>query len=318
MARRPYTTTVRPFRDSDRTVRIRWYPARLADGTLPFPSRICSHDWMTRPWEAEGVGEVYGESRNFNRAKPLVGPRTDHVCGDKEDFELGEVLNETLRPNTYTRQGIPDCCGIPDPPVVVGLAVTAVATATTTAIPYRTPVVSITPVSTTRRDDPIHTQPSVSITPVSTTRRDDPIRTQGGVSITAVAINRRDDPHVSIAGVSITAAHDLCPTAIGTGIGVHNHATIPAGGEVWYAWGRDRRVVNAWVYCDSANTGSTRIEVSYGIDCSDRIPLFSLNSPYPMCHTVDAGADVTYFFRLLNLGSTPAEVYFHLELTGCE
>ena len=62
-----------PSRDSDRTVKARWYPARRDDGTLPFPSRICSLDWMTHPETHEGVGEVYGTSRNFNRAKKLVG-----------------------------------------------------------------------------------------------------------------------------------------------------------------------------------------------------------------------------------------------------
>lgn len=74
MARRPYTTRARFFRDSDITTLIRWYPARPEDGTLPFPSRVCSLDWVTFPEQTEGVGEVWGAARNYNASRPLAGP----------------------------------------------------------------------------------------------------------------------------------------------------------------------------------------------------------------------------------------------------
>lgn len=110
MARRPYTTTVRPFRDSDATVQIRWYPARPEDGTLPFPSRINSIDWMTDPHTKEGVGEVWNTSRNYNHAKPIPGPKRTHVCGTEDEHGQGGLISDTRPEMVYAPSGLPWCC----------------------------------------------------------------------------------------------------------------------------------------------------------------------------------------------------------------
>jgi len=108
--RRPYTTTARFFRNSPVEVKVKWYPADLTKGPLPFPSRISSHDWATEPHRTEGVGEVWNTDRDFNHAKnlgPIPGP---HVCGTEDEFRNGEVFDPARPTMEYHASGIPKCC----------------------------------------------------------------------------------------------------------------------------------------------------------------------------------------------------------------
>lgn len=110
--RREYKVLIRPFRNSDQTVMWEWRKADPRDGTLGFPSRICSLDWATQPWIAEGVGEVYGADRTFIR-KPLMGPVPGkHICGTEDEFRNGEILDLTRPLTVYLPSGLPVCCDL--------------------------------------------------------------------------------------------------------------------------------------------------------------------------------------------------------------
>ena len=110
IARRPYTTTARFFTNSDQQIKVRWVPADPARGTFPGVSRVCSLDWVTHPETAEGVGEVYGTSRNYNRGKPFTGIVGNHFCGTLDEHRNGEVFDPTKPPMLYQPSGLPLCC----------------------------------------------------------------------------------------------------------------------------------------------------------------------------------------------------------------
>lgn len=110
MARRPYSTDARFFKDSDQVVRIRWYPVTEPVEVLPFPSKINSLDWSSHPWLAEGVGEVYGEPRPYNGAKALPYAVGLTPCKPAAVFVEGEVLDPDAPPQVYNLDQFPACC----------------------------------------------------------------------------------------------------------------------------------------------------------------------------------------------------------------
>lgn len=219
MARRPYTTRVRPFRNSDITVKIRWYPARPEDGTLPHTSRICSLDWVTHPETAEGVGEVYGAARSFNRAKPIPGPKRTHVCGTRQEHEIGGIYDPSRPPMIYQPSGLPLCCDPERREAVVPVAV-GVRSVASTSKPYRSYIttralvrshvyrakvyrsrVCVCPAAVytqTVRVDPYRSTVCGCVRPLSLTTRVDPYR-----SVVAVSVNP-----VSLVGPSGTSCSD--------------------------------------------------------------------------------------------------------------
>jgi hypothetical protein len=188
MARRPYTTLVRPFRDSDRTVRIRWYPARPeTDGTLPFPSRICSLDWATNPHAVEGVGEVYDAPRRYNGARALVGPPTRRVCGTEDQFRNGAYFDDDRAPTEYFPNGLPKCCGLDGRGAEAPVSVNAVSLVRTERRHYATPTVSVNAVSlpsTGGSPSPVVRTPNVSVNAVSPTH---PPISEPRISVNAVS-----------------------------------------------------------------------------------------------------------------------------------
>lgn len=124
LIRRPYTTKMRPFKDSDLEVDIVWYPAKPGAPCLAVPSVVCSLDW----WKHESelgiftgykVGEVPDRPRTYNgeKVKPLADGT--HRCGTDEMFHDGAAfdpnVNRPKRPD-----GLPTCCGDVVPGVAVG------------------------------------------------------------------------------------------------------------------------------------------------------------------------------------------------------
>jgi hypothetical protein len=126
MARREYATTFRPFRNSPQTVRIVWRRATPGAMPLPFPSKICSLDWVTRPALVEGPGEVYGAPRTFLKRGPFGGPALDHICGTEEEHRQGELLDDMRPLAEYGASGLPKCCDPDREDIAVPLAFTPV------------------------------------------------------------------------------------------------------------------------------------------------------------------------------------------------
>lgn len=108
--RRPYTTKFRPFKDDDTEVDLVWYPVAVGAKSLKYPSKVQSLDWVTMPWVATGVGEVFGAVRSFNGKESLpyaigLGP-----CGSETDFTEGGEFDPLAPPTVYGPDGLPTCC----------------------------------------------------------------------------------------------------------------------------------------------------------------------------------------------------------------
>ena len=110
IARRTYTTEVRPFRDSDEAVQIIWYRALPGAPTLGFPTRINSLDWCSDPWQDRPVGEVADAERAFVPFPTPHNATGEHFCGTPEDFLRGCVLDTSIPPVIYRLNGLPLCC----------------------------------------------------------------------------------------------------------------------------------------------------------------------------------------------------------------
>lgn len=110
IARRPYSTDARFFKDSDTVTRVRWYPVAEPVEVLPFPSKINSLDWSSFPWLAEGVGEVFGPAREYNGAKALPYAVGLTPCQPASVFLEGEHYDPALPPQSYNSDHFPSCC----------------------------------------------------------------------------------------------------------------------------------------------------------------------------------------------------------------
>lgn len=111
MLRCGYSTTARPFRDSDVEVGIRWYKCVPGAPTLGWESNINSLDWTCMPWLRTGKGEVFNAPREYHQQPPVPGALGQHVCGTEEDFRDGEKYLPDLPPVVYSPEGLPTCCG---------------------------------------------------------------------------------------------------------------------------------------------------------------------------------------------------------------
>jgi hypothetical protein len=106
---------MRPFADSDTTVRIAWYPAAPGACHLPYPSTFMSRDWDATFPEDTGPGEVYGASRNYNARRPNPNATGQHICGTPDQF-AGQATYDPAVNVQYNRDGIPLCCGAAELP----------------------------------------------------------------------------------------------------------------------------------------------------------------------------------------------------------
>ena len=113
--RRSYTTTARPFRDSDETVTIVWYPCVPEAPALGFPTMMVSEDWDSEWTFPLPGGEVPGAPRPFRYERPKPGATGEHVCGTQQDFEEGCKYEPDEPAVVYGTLGLPNCC---DPAVV--------------------------------------------------------------------------------------------------------------------------------------------------------------------------------------------------------
>lgn len=113
--RNGYTTNCRFWTNSEVEEEIRWYVTDPAAPVLGYPSKIRPLGTCYIPEAAAGVGEVYPQNYQYYWAPPIPFQNWEHVCGSREDFEVGGVRDDTPPPVEYDRHGIPVCC---QPPIV--------------------------------------------------------------------------------------------------------------------------------------------------------------------------------------------------------
>lgn len=111
MIRRPYRTACRFFRDSEVESTVHWYIVPPTNPVLGFPCRINSLDWRDNRMNPGPVGEVTFAERPFDGWGRIVPPIPgDHLCGTREDFELGGRYLPDDPPFERGADGIPLCC----------------------------------------------------------------------------------------------------------------------------------------------------------------------------------------------------------------
>lgn len=122
MLRTGYTARVKPFRDSEESVEIRWYRCHPSAPALPYPSRIRSLHWESHPYLfAGGNGEVFNSLKRVYPFKWLPGLDGSHPpCGDARDFSEGGHYDPDTAPIPVTGDGVPQCCAGPPGGVVLG------------------------------------------------------------------------------------------------------------------------------------------------------------------------------------------------------
>jgi hypothetical protein len=97
-------------RNSDETATIEWYPAALDAPVLPYPSKIRPLSQAYYPYAPTDIGEVYGASRKLNHKKTPPFVAGQHLCGTRDDFELGGIRDASPPPVVYDKNLIPVCC----------------------------------------------------------------------------------------------------------------------------------------------------------------------------------------------------------------
>lgn len=85
----PYDTKCRFFANEPRETDIKWYAAATTAKCFPVPHKFGQLRWVSEPWLAEGVGEVYGSPDRFNGATAPPGLVGDHYFGPVEGFQQG-------------------------------------------------------------------------------------------------------------------------------------------------------------------------------------------------------------------------------------
>lgn len=268
MARRPYSTWVRPFRDSDIEVKIRWYPARPEDGTLPFPSAIASLDWHARPYLKAGVGEVFNRPRNYNRAKPIPGPRRTHVCGTREEHGQGGLFHDPRPPMIYQPSGLPLCCEPGRREAVVPVAV-GVRSTHVTSHPYRSTVpVSVGVRSTHYTHTPRRSTVCAGCDAIRTrTIRSKPRRSTVGVSVNPVSLTTRRDPYRSTVHVACEPRSSWFRSYICTPLETTCGAALPSVFGHWCIYDGFRRgdseiyEMGGWRMWPKLAAGEVRVRV---------------------------------------------------------
>lgn len=116
--RRPYTTWIRPFKDSSHQEQISWYIVPDDTPFLPFYTRFASRLWDNERQMQDGPGEVQGAPRPYS-ANKLDNKRLNRIpCGTAEQF-AGESLDDgtLVWRGSY---GFLSCCWKQQPGLVVG------------------------------------------------------------------------------------------------------------------------------------------------------------------------------------------------------
>lgn len=124
LIRRPYTTRMRPFRDSDAEVDIVWYPCAPGARDLKYPSVVSSLDnWVQERdlgvYSGYSVGEVPGAPRRYNAQKAKPGFTGENPCGTAEMFADGALFGDQ-HAEPRNAAGLPVCCGGVPQGVVIG------------------------------------------------------------------------------------------------------------------------------------------------------------------------------------------------------
>jgi hypothetical protein len=228
IGRRPYRPTVRPFRDSEVTVTIDWVPARPEDGTLPFPSAITSLDWHARPWEAQGVGEVYGAPRVYNRKRPIPGPVRDHICGTADDFARGELLDASKPLTRYLPSGLPTCCDTDRLEAVGGIGVGGAGRLIASDPRTASGGIGIGGASVAKLGRVSRAAGGIGLGDTALSLRYDPSVSSGGIGLGDTALSLRYDPSVSSGGIGLGGSSQPSrydPSVSSGGIGLGGTAT---------------------------------------------------------------------------------------------
>jgi hypothetical protein len=113
-----YKVDVRPFKDSDQTVTIRWFKCKPGAKWLPFSSVIRPQVWNSEDYAYQGRGEVWATAREFRQYPWVPGLEGTHYCGTRADFEEGGVVADP--PVAFTPDGVMACCAAPPGGLLLG------------------------------------------------------------------------------------------------------------------------------------------------------------------------------------------------------
>ena len=102
------------FRDDTRQATIQWYHAPPGAKCFPTPHKWGSIFWYKFPWEADGVGEVYGSPYKYSQGETPPTVDGQQFCGRLEDFQNGCKFDPDIN---VVRDvfGVAECCAKPDP-----------------------------------------------------------------------------------------------------------------------------------------------------------------------------------------------------------
>lgn len=106
--RSAYRTKIRPFRDSDEEVEIRWFFAAPEAKDFPGEHRFTSGNWELDKPSWNGPGEVKGASRPWSNGERPPQLNGQHFCGKLEDFQRGAL--STAAPLKNAQRGVSLCC----------------------------------------------------------------------------------------------------------------------------------------------------------------------------------------------------------------
>ena len=102
------------FQDNPIPFEITWYRANPAAKVFPGAHKLTHLEWYSRPWEATGVGEVYGSPDRYYIGYTPPTACGDHYFGALKDFQNGATFDPLIN---VARDvwGIPLVCGcMPD------------------------------------------------------------------------------------------------------------------------------------------------------------------------------------------------------------
>lgn len=102
------------FRDDSTVAKIKWY--RAPEGALCFPThhKFSKLNWYTAPWDASGVGEVFGAPETYFSGATPPGVNGQNFFGALEDFQRGATFNpdvDVARTGFGVAVACPGCAG---------------------------------------------------------------------------------------------------------------------------------------------------------------------------------------------------------------
>lgn len=110
-----YETEVQFYSNDPRTATIRWYFVPEGTPYLPYPTVFSSRVWDEDHLGWDGVGEVYGAIRTYDKggSPPLVAQAGQLPCGSPQQWAQGQP-NAPTTPVRLDANGNPLCCsGMP-------------------------------------------------------------------------------------------------------------------------------------------------------------------------------------------------------------